>query len=344
MRQAPACGRAGRWLRSAGPGLTAAAPRARIDPPGGVKSLTAVHPRAPVRGHADRWRHELAIIQQTLADVDELQVVAGDFNAPGIMGRSESSWRQDFGIARTPARTGPGQDSPGHRYLPCAWIMYWFPGPPPCPWLGPCECPAPTITVSWSTSSSHRKPDRQIGRAGGAMPGPGVSRRAWPPPGVAQVYQIRLTCFAGWPSFHAPGRGTSERVQPDETLRGLPGGRLASSALPDLPERPGCWIWAGSARWASVPGPEGLRGHRQESSSTPRLANRHRAGPDTPPRAHAARLLPLDSRTWQAGPAVPGRQPSLCRQMAELENRAGSLDWERSRPTGRLGLALEAPG
>ena len=35
------------------PGLTAAAPRARIDPPGGFPvTLTAVHPRAPVRGRA----------------------------------------------------------------------------------------------------------------------------------------------------------------------------------------------------------------------------------------------------------------------------------------------------
>jgi endonuclease/exonuclease/phosphatase (EEP) superfamily protein YafD len=64
------------------PGLAAAAPRARIDPLGGLAvTLTAVHPRAPVRGHADIWRHELAMIQQILAAVDEPQVVAGDFNA-----------------------------------------------------------------------------------------------------------------------------------------------------------------------------------------------------------------------------------------------------------------------
>ena len=252
----------------------------------------------------------------------------GTSTPPGITGRSANSWRQDSWIARTSARTGPGQDSPGHRYLLCAWITYWSPGRPPCRWLGPCSAPHRPSRCP----GRHRVHTGNLTVRPGARPGlrQGRGSPAWPPPGVAQVYQIRLTCFAGWPSFHAPGRGTSERVQPDETLRGLPGGRLASSALPDLPERPGCWIWAGSARWASVPGPEGLRGHRQESSSTPRLANRHRAGPDTPPRAHAARLLPLDSRTWQAGPAVPGRQPSLCRQMAELENRAGSLDWERS--------------
>ena len=64
------------------PGLTAAAPRARIDPLGGRPvTLTAVHPLAPMRGHADIWRRELTLIRQTLATVDEPQVVAGDFNA-----------------------------------------------------------------------------------------------------------------------------------------------------------------------------------------------------------------------------------------------------------------------
>ena len=64
------------------PGLAAAAPRARIDPLGGLPvTVTAVHPVAPVQGRADRWRRELAMIQQTLAAVDEPQVVAGDFNA-----------------------------------------------------------------------------------------------------------------------------------------------------------------------------------------------------------------------------------------------------------------------
>lgn len=64
------------------PGVTAAAPRARIDPLGWLPvTLTAVHPTAPVKGRADRWRRELAMIQQTLAAVDEAQVVAGDFNA-----------------------------------------------------------------------------------------------------------------------------------------------------------------------------------------------------------------------------------------------------------------------
>ncbi len=64
------------------PGLTEAAPRARINPPGGQPvTLTAVHPLAPMHGHADIWQRELALIQQTLATIDEPQVVAGDFNA-----------------------------------------------------------------------------------------------------------------------------------------------------------------------------------------------------------------------------------------------------------------------
>ena len=109
----------------AGPGSDVAAQRARIDPPGGFPvTLTAVHPAAPVRGpvapvrgRPGGWRRELAMIRQTVAGVDEPQVVAGDFNATGITGRSANSWRRASWIARTPARTGPGPDSPGHRYL-----------------------------------------------------------------------------------------------------------------------------------------------------------------------------------------------------------------------------------
>jgi endonuclease/exonuclease/phosphatase (EEP) superfamily protein YafD len=64
------------------PGLTAAAPRARIHPLGGRPvTLTAVHPLAPMRGHAAIWRRELALIGQAMATVDGPQVVAGDFNA-----------------------------------------------------------------------------------------------------------------------------------------------------------------------------------------------------------------------------------------------------------------------
>ena len=64
------------------PDLTAAAPRARIEPPGRRPvTLTAVHPLAPMHGHAGIWQRELALIGQTLTTCDEPQVVAGDFNA-----------------------------------------------------------------------------------------------------------------------------------------------------------------------------------------------------------------------------------------------------------------------
>jgi endonuclease/exonuclease/phosphatase (EEP) superfamily protein YafD len=83
----PGSGGTGLWARwpltplPPVPGMRSGAPRARIDPPGGFPvTLTAVHPAAPIHGRAGLWRRELAIIQ-TLAGVDEPQVVAGDFNA-----------------------------------------------------------------------------------------------------------------------------------------------------------------------------------------------------------------------------------------------------------------------
>jgi endonuclease/exonuclease/phosphatase (EEP) superfamily protein YafD len=118
------------------PRLTAAAPRARIDPLGGLPvTLTAVHPIAPVHGHANMWRHELAIIQ-TLADVDEPQAVAGDFNATrdhrpfrellaaGFLDCADSSQNRSW-----PGFTWPAA---GGCYLLCAWIMCWSPGLPQC--------------------------------------------------------------------------------------------------------------------------------------------------------------------------------------------------------------------
>jgi hypothetical protein len=96
------------------PGLAFAAPRARIDPLGGLPvTLAAVHPVAPVRGHAGAWRRELALIQQTLATVDGPQWWPGISTPPEITGRSEISWQQASWIAQTPARADPGQDSPG---------------------------------------------------------------------------------------------------------------------------------------------------------------------------------------------------------------------------------------
>jgi endonuclease/exonuclease/phosphatase (EEP) superfamily protein YafD len=64
------------------PGMTTAAPQARIEPrPGRPVTLTIVHPLPPTSGQADIWRRELGLIRQTLATADKPQVVAGDFNA-----------------------------------------------------------------------------------------------------------------------------------------------------------------------------------------------------------------------------------------------------------------------
>jgi endonuclease/exonuclease/phosphatase (EEP) superfamily protein YafD len=63
-------------------GLVAAAPRARIEPPGGWPVIvSAVHPIAPVNGHEHRWERDLALIQSALGSTSERQVIAGDFNA-----------------------------------------------------------------------------------------------------------------------------------------------------------------------------------------------------------------------------------------------------------------------
>ncbi len=64
------------------PGLRAATPRARINPPGGFPvTVTAVHPAAPFKGRARLWQRELEILRSVLADTAGPQVVAGDFNA-----------------------------------------------------------------------------------------------------------------------------------------------------------------------------------------------------------------------------------------------------------------------
>ena len=64
------------------PGVMAAAPRARIEPVDGWPvTLTGVHPRAPTRGRARRWRRELTAIRSALVGTGGQQVVAGDFNA-----------------------------------------------------------------------------------------------------------------------------------------------------------------------------------------------------------------------------------------------------------------------
>ena len=64
------------------PGLVAAAPRARIEPPDGWPvTVSAVHPIAPTNGDERRWERDLALIRSALGGTGERQVVAGDFNA-----------------------------------------------------------------------------------------------------------------------------------------------------------------------------------------------------------------------------------------------------------------------
>jgi endonuclease/exonuclease/phosphatase (EEP) superfamily protein YafD len=103
------------------PALTAAAPRARIDPPGGQPvTLTAVHLLAPMQGHAAIWQRELALIQQTLAEVDGPQVVAGDFNAS----RDHRPFRDLLAAGfrdcadSSPHRSWPGFTWPTDRRMP----------------------------------------------------------------------------------------------------------------------------------------------------------------------------------------------------------------------------------
>jgi endonuclease/exonuclease/phosphatase family metal-dependent hydrolase len=64
------------------PGMNSAAPRARVDPPGGLPVLlSAVHPVSPIAGRAEMWRSDLEMIRRALAADGEPHVVAGDFNA-----------------------------------------------------------------------------------------------------------------------------------------------------------------------------------------------------------------------------------------------------------------------
>jgi endonuclease/exonuclease/phosphatase (EEP) superfamily protein YafD len=64
------------------PGMLAAAPRARIEPrPGLPVTLVSVHPKAPMKGRAERWQRDLEQLRAALVTSAEPRVVAGDFNA-----------------------------------------------------------------------------------------------------------------------------------------------------------------------------------------------------------------------------------------------------------------------
>ncbi len=113
-----------RWpLTSVPPvdGLIAAAPRARIDPPGLLSvTITAVHPVAPVADREHLWRQELALIQAALADTSGPQLAAGDFNASRDHRAFRALLRSGFVDCADAARqrVWPGFTWPADRRFP----------------------------------------------------------------------------------------------------------------------------------------------------------------------------------------------------------------------------------
>ncbi len=102
-------------------GLVAAAPRARIDPPGGpAVTVTAVHPVAPVADRERLWRQELGLIQAALAATSGQQLVAGDFNASRDHRAFRALLRSGFVDCADAARQRPwpGFTWPADRLFP----------------------------------------------------------------------------------------------------------------------------------------------------------------------------------------------------------------------------------
>ncbi len=102
-------------------GLIAAAPRARIDPPGGpAVTVTAVHPVAPVADREHRWRRELGLIQSALAGTSGPQLAAGDFNASRDHRAFRALLRSGFVDCADAARQRPwpGFTWPANRRFP----------------------------------------------------------------------------------------------------------------------------------------------------------------------------------------------------------------------------------
>ena len=102
-------------------GVRAAAPRARIDPPGGLPvTLTAVHPVAPVADQEHRWQRELGLIQAALAGTTGPQLAAGDFNATRDHRAFRTLLRSGFVDCADAARqrTWPGLTWPADRRFP----------------------------------------------------------------------------------------------------------------------------------------------------------------------------------------------------------------------------------
>ena len=102
-------------------GLIAAAPRARIDPPGGPPvTVTGVHPVAPVADREHRWRQELGLIQAALAGTSGAQLAAGDFNASRDHRAFRTLVRSGFVDCADAARRRPwpGFTWPANRRFP----------------------------------------------------------------------------------------------------------------------------------------------------------------------------------------------------------------------------------
>ncbi len=102
-------------------GLIAAAPRARIDPPGGpAVTVTVVHPVAPVADREHRWRQELGLIQSALAGTAGPQLAAGDFNASRDHAAFRALLRSGFVDCADAARQRPwpGFTWPADRRFP----------------------------------------------------------------------------------------------------------------------------------------------------------------------------------------------------------------------------------
>jgi len=102
-------------------GLTAAAPRVRINPPGGpAVTVTAVHPVAPVADREHQWREELGLIQAALGSTSGPQLAAGDFNASRDHGAFRALLRSGFVDCADAARRRPwpGFTWPADRRFP----------------------------------------------------------------------------------------------------------------------------------------------------------------------------------------------------------------------------------
>jgi endonuclease/exonuclease/phosphatase (EEP) superfamily protein YafD len=102
-------------------GLVAAAPRARIEPPGRpAVTVTAVHPVAPVADREHLWRQELGLIQAALASTGGPQLVAGDFNASRDHRAFRALLRSGFVDCADAARhrVWPGFTWPADRRFP----------------------------------------------------------------------------------------------------------------------------------------------------------------------------------------------------------------------------------